>query len=334
MSEQAFDDQVIRELADGRPRTGQQLAERLSVSQGMISQCLRSLTDVGLHVQAMKGKRYRLGQAIELLSEARIHQLLEPGVLARLASFELYLRTDSSNERLLERSPPAPGRSRVCLAEYQTSGRGRMGRQWQAPFASGLCLSIAHVFEKPDATFSALGLAAGVAVVEALAQFGLPGVGLKWPNDVIWQGRKLGGVLIETRGEANGQVRVVIGVGLNYALDGESRRAIAESAVLLPVDILEAHTSKPAGRNVLAAVLVNCLFAMLAKYERLGLAPFLDSWRKVDMLVDRLVVIDAGSAQVAGIARGIDRSGALLVEVDSVQQRFVSGEASLVKTGL
>ncbi len=263
------------------------------------------------------------------LSEERIRGRLDAGARQQIESFDLYLNTDSTNERLLDMPPPAAGKIRVCIAEYQASGRGRMGRHWLCPPASGVCLSVSRVFETPGGDFSALGLAAGVAIIEALGQCGAPGAMLKWPNDILWHGRKLAGVLIETRGEADDSVKAVIGVGINYALDRATRRAIGKSATFMPADMLEICAARPPGRNMLAAALIQRLLHMLSEFEHEGFMPFIGQWREADALLNRPVTVSDGSRQVAGVARGIDEAGALLVEVDGVQSRFISGEASL-----
>jgi BirA family biotin operon repressor/biotin-[acetyl-CoA-carboxylase] ligase len=302
------------------------------VSQATISQQVRALAELGLNVRAMNDEGYQLGHALELLSTGSIRRQLDPNADRQLESFDLFLDTDSTNERLLEMPPPVAGKTRVCMAEYQASGRGRMGRPWHAPFGSGVCLSVSRVFEKPGDTFSALGLAAGVAITKALAQCGVGDVMLKWPNDVIWRGGKLAGVLIEMRGEVGGPVKAVIGVGLNYALDLKARQAIAKSAALAPVDMCEISGGEPPGRNRLAAALIESLLDMLGEFEQHGLKPFVGNWREDDVLLNRPVVVSNGNRRLSGIARGIDETGALLVDVNGVPSRFVSGEASLSST--
>ncbi len=333
MNERQVEAQLINALADGRVHSAQQLAERLSMSNGSISQRVQSLAGLGLDVQDVSGGGYRLGAALELLNADSIRQQLNPDAAARVTSLDVYLNTDSTNERLLSNAPPPGGTVQACLAEYQSMGRGRLRRRWQAPFGSGICMSLARQFDAPGAALSSLALAAGVTVIEVLARCGVRDATLKWPNDVIWQGRKLGGILIETGGQAGGPCRVVIGLGLNYALKEPARRNIAASGALAPADVLEAAVGEPPGRNALAASLLGNLMEMCNVFEQQGFAAFAERWRAADALLGRAVVVTTGAVEVAGIARGIDSDGALLVDSEGTRLRCHSGEASLASMG-
>ena len=125
---------------------------------------------------------------------------------------------DSTNTRLLGLPPPPAGCADVCLSELQHSGRGRRGRRWIATFGDSIALSLAWTFGDAARASPALSLATGVAISRALAKAGARGIGLKWPNDIWFDDRKLGGVLIELRADAGGPAHVVIGVGLNASL--------------------------------------------------------------------------------------------------------------------
>ena len=126
--------------------------------------------------------------------------------------------------RLDQRSPARghatcrAGRFDACLAEFQSAGRGRRGRRWLAPFASGLCLSVNWNFRDAPAALGALSLAIGVAILRALRRHRVHGLALKWPNDIVHGRRKLGGILIDMRGEAAGPAYVVVGCGINVRL--------------------------------------------------------------------------------------------------------------------
>ena len=176
-------------------------------------------------------------------------------------------------------------------------------------------------------TLPALSLGVGVAVSRALARAGAHGISLKWPNDIWFNDRKLGGVLIELRAEAGGPAHVVIGVGINVSLPAEARREIetAGTAVAAVADACK----EPVSRNVVAGAILDELLSMLVQYERLGFSAFRDAWTALDGLKDRPVQVVVGGAAIFGIARGVDSDGALLLETQERMQRFVSGEASL-----
>ena len=216
------------------------------------------------------------------------------------------------------------GHAQVCVAEIQSAGRGRRGRTWLAPFGSGLCLSLAWSFEESPPTLSALSLAVGVAVTRALRRFGGDSVQLKWPNDLVWNARKLGGILIEMRGESSGPTRVVIGLGLNLRLPPTTRLDLAKQQATLVTDLHEILGEKTPGRNALLSAVIDELLITLQIFERQGFEPFAEEWRNYDGLRDANVRVLRANEVINGIARGSAPDGALLVEVDGQVQRFVS----------
>jgi BirA family biotin operon repressor/biotin-[acetyl-CoA-carboxylase] ligase len=176
-------------------------------------------------------------------------------------------------------------------------------------------------------TLPALSLGVGVAVSRGLTRAGAARVKLKWPNDIWFEDRKLGGVLIELRAEAGGPAHVVIGVGVNVSLPAEARREIETEGTA--VAALTDACQSPTSRNMVAGAILDELLSMLAQYERFGFAAFRDAWTALDGLYGRAAQVLVGDNTVTGIARGVDAEGALLLETEDRMQRFVSGEASL-----
>jgi BirA family biotin operon repressor/biotin-[acetyl-CoA-carboxylase] ligase len=176
-------------------------------------------------------------------------------------------------------------------------------------------------------TLPALSLGVGVAVSRALARAGAGGISLKWPNDIWFRDRKLGGVLIELRAEAGGPAHVVIGVGLNVSLPEPARREIEASGVAVAAASDACETAP--SRNLVAGAILDELLSMLVQYERLGFSAFRDEWSALDGLKDRAAQVVVGGTAILGVARGVDSDGALLLETKERMQRFVSGEASL-----
>jgi BirA family transcriptional regulator, biotin operon repressor / biotin---[acetyl-CoA-carboxylase] ligase len=244
-----------------------------------------------------------------------------------LHALELLFNVDSTNTRLLRSAPPPPGTADVCVSELQHAGRGRLGRRWISPFGGGIAMSLGWTCSDVVRTLPALSLGVGVAVSRALARAGAEGISLKWPNDIWFRDRKLGGVLIELRAEAGGPAHVVIGVGLNVSLPGEARREIEASGVAVAA-VTDACKMAPS-RNLVAGAILDELLSMLVQYERLGFSAFRDAWTALDGLKDRPVQVVVGGTAIFGIARGVDSDGALLLETKERMQRFVSGEASL-----
>ena len=175
----------------------------------------------------------------------------------------------------------------------------------------------------------ALGLAVGVAIARALEQWGATEVGLKWPNDLMWKGRKLAGILIEMAGESAGPTRVVIGVGLNVRMPPQVRLALAEQQAALVADLTEMLRQRLPDRNRLVASVIEHLFAVLDVFAHRGFAAFAAEWRAHDALAQAAVKVVSGNDSVTGIAQGVADDGALLVDVQGVQRRYISADVSL-----
>ena len=264
---------------------------------------------------------------VELLEGALIRAQLQDRHEARLYSFDVPLEIDSTNLRLLSGSPPPYGQADVCIAEAQRAGRGRLGRTWISPVGASIAMSVGWAFRETRRELAALGLAAGVAVARALARVGARGVMLKWPNDIWFLDRKIGGILLESRAEAHGPAFLVIGVGVNLTL-GAKARAEMEAAGVRAAALAEACTVPPS-RNQVAGAILDELLGMLVQFEQEGLAPFLAPWACLDALKGRASRVWQGESSIAGYARGVDAEGALLLEVDGQVRRFNSGEVSL-----
>ncbi len=211
----------------------------------------------------------------------------------------------------------------VLLTEYQSGGRGRRGKQWISPFGGSLYCSLLWRFSGGLMALSGVGIVVGIAMAQAVESMGLEGVKLKWPNDLHYADRKLGGVLIELEGESEGPTDVVIGVGLNVKLSDESRQ------IDQPWTALDRHFETAPSRNRLAAALLNRLLPLLDRFEQGGLEALLPEWEQLDRVRDHPVVIHQEGGQVHGIARGIDGMGALKLESNGEIQRHYSGDVSL-----
>ena len=254
----------------------------------------------------------------EPLDAGRIRSALPAGV--RLGGLAVHDAVDSTNTWLLERCADLPS-PYAFLGEHQLAGRGRRGRVWHDAMGRDICLSLLRRFSTANARTQGLSLAVGVAAARALVAVGAGAVGLEWPNDVVWRDRKLGGILIE--GSVAGTVwTAVIGIGLNVGADGApepcGRRVHLESIV-----------GRRVSRNRLAALLIAEVLAECARFETEGAGPALREWRSLDATRGRAVSVDTGLGVVAGVARGVDDAGEILVEVDGAIRRFVSADVSL-----
>lgn len=321
---------VLDLLADGHWHSGVALGDALAVSRAAIWKQVRGLRTLGLTVVAERRRGYRLDRPLDVLSATAIRTELAPATRQALDLLDVLVVTTSTNEHLSLQPAPPPGRILAAIAEFQTGGRGRRGRRWLSPPGQGLCLSISWCFESAPRDLPALSLVVGVAVVRGLAELGVAGVRLKWPNDLMAGGGKVGGILVEVSGESGGPLRVVIGIGLNVrpvpgiaaALRQEGGDAVAVALdELLPGMLLD--------RNTLVAALLNALHASLGTFIDVGWRDFLPAWRQCDCLAGRPIVVTRGSQILQGIARGIADDGALLVEVEGRLLSVVAGDVTL-----
>jgi len=313
-------------LADGAFHSGQDLANGLGVSRTAVWKQLKALVaEYGLDLESVRGRGYRIPGGIDLLDAAAVRTALSGRARELLSDMEVLESVDSTNAELARRAAQGAGPGLVCSAERQTAGRGRRGRHWVSPYARNLYLSVLWQFNQGAAALEGLSLAVGVAVARALADCGVRGVRLKWPNDILLDGAKLGGILLEMQGDVAGPCRVVIGVGLNVAMPGEAARAIDQAWT----DIATATGGRAPARNAVLAAVLNELLPLLADFEQGGFARWRDEWQALDAFVDTPVLLHTGADTLAGTARGVDARGALLLETSTGVQPVYGGEISL-----
>jgi len=316
---------ILNLLADGEFHSGTELAEALGTSRSAVWKQLNGLAELGLQHSAVSGKGYRLENALELLDASQINDEVNGPARRLIASFEIHDQIDSTNRYLVERSQNNALSGSVCFAEYQTAGKGRRGRQWVSPYGSNIYLSILWRFQQGPAAISGLSLAVGVAVIRALKQHQINDIGLKWPNDIYSQGKKLGGILVEVSGETDGPCSAVIGLGLNLFLPETEAGSITQAWT----DLTKVTGQNRLFRNKLAGSLLNHLLPVIAEYEGVGIKAYLDEWRGYDCLTGESATLFIGQQQFEGIVRGIDEDGMLLIErPDGRIQAFASGEVS------
>jgi BirA family transcriptional regulator, biotin operon repressor / biotin---[acetyl-CoA-carboxylase] ligase len=322
-------ERLLRVLADGELHSGEELAHTFGVTRAAVWKQVAKLGRWGLSVTAVRGLGYRLDRAIDLLDAGALRAALPEPVAARIARLDLFTEIGSTNRHLLEQPSPEPGRLDVCIAEFQSEGRGRRGRRWSAPLGGGLCLSVAWQFADAPRELAALTLAVGVTVRRALSRACGLQIELKWPNDLVWDDRKLGGILLELTAEAQGGCHVVAGIGLNVALPTDMLVTVSDWP-RGAVDLATALGRAPPSRTALAAALIEDLAALFADYAGAGFRPYRADWKEADYLLGRHVRLAGDSAGVDGTAVGIDADGALLIETAAgIRRRVVSGDVSV-----
>ena len=325
---------LFKLLADGAFHSGTALGERLGISRAAVHKAIHALAEVGVDIHRVSGRGYRLDEPCVPLAEASIRaqlaqrhtpvaQVRSVDAQSPAVTIEVLDEVDSTNQQLLRQTEFAG--ARVCLAEAQSAGRGRRGRGWVATPGHNILMSMSWRFETGPAGLSGLSLAAGLAVLHALQEFGVPDAGLKWPNDILLDGRKLAGLLIDLRAEVNGPSWVVLGLGLNVHI------AAADAArVDQPWAALRECLAAPVDRNRLAALLIAHLQEMFCVFAVDGFSSFHDEWQRRHLFNGKRVQLRNGDILTVGTVEGVDANGALRVR-DAVGEirSYHSGEVSL-----
>ena len=315
--------ELLRLLSDANLHSGPALARELGATLAAVRLALRELEELGLDLRRQPGRGYRLAEAYEFLDAAAVRAQL--GVRARGFLLELLDTCASTNTLLLERARGGAPSGSVIACELQSAGRGRRGNRWQSGLGGGLTFSLLWRFRQGAAGLAGLSLASGVAVARALASLDIEGVQLKWPNDLLHAGRKLGGILIELQGDAAGPSAAVIGIGVNLSLRSAMRDAIAQPVT----DLATIATQVPQRNHLLAAILIE-LEQVLEQFAERGFAPLREEWVSRHAHQGRLVTLSSGEGKsTVGRATGVAEDGALLVETARGLERCVSGELSL-----
>ena len=241
---------------------------------------------------------------------ASLHAALNEAVRARIDSVEIFPEIASTNSYLLNQAAPDSGRCRIVIADHQTAGRGQRGNTWLSPRLAGLYLSCAYTFREIPQHFPCLTLAIGVAVADSLNQLGTS-CKLKWPNDLMLEDGKLGGILTELQRAAASTTTVIVGLGLNLdftayrdSLPGDSHR-IAQ---------LYAADGQVPGRADVASITIEHILGALQTFDESGFSSFFKRWNARDWLHGHTVRVATAESDIFGVASGIDSDGALLIQ--------------------
>lgn len=298
--------ELLRQLGTGNAVSGEALATQFDVTRAAVWKQIAALRALGLPIEARSRAGYRMPWPLQLLHLPSIASKLQT---ASDSPIHLHWEQDSTQDALARLLPDAPDMT-VVLAEYQTLGRGRRGHGWLSPPGMGITLSCLKHFAGGPAALSGLSIAMGVCLVQALTRAGVPGLQLKWPNDVVADEGKLAGILIEVSGEYDGPSVVRVGVGLNVRLAPSVHGAIDQAVT----DLATLCGGTPPDRNALAARLIEHLRIGLLRFEREGLLPFAQDFAHMDWLAGKSLSVCGPHGMQSGIGRGIDAHGALRVE--------------------
>ena len=321
---------ILQLLADGKFHSGEALAQRFKVTRATIWNALQHAESLGVEIFSVRGRGYKLPQAIELLDK----NLALNAIGEQRAWFNLQILDEvaSTNTYLMQHKTAAHA---TCVAAHvQTQGKGRRGRSWVSQLGASLTFSLLWRFQCGAAALSGLSLAVGVALMRALHSLGVGQAQLKWPNDVlvfednasgISRPRKLAGILIELQGDLDGPSAAVIGIGINLNLPKNVLLNIDQPAV----DLANV-SAKPINQSELLGVILKHLAEVLSDFEQHGFIGLRDEWLSYHAYKNKAVrMLLPNGTEVIGTVTGVAEDGILLVETALGLQRFSAGEISL-----
>ncbi|MCA1931852.1 bifunctional biotin--[acetyl-CoA-carboxylase] ligase/biotin operon repressor BirA [Rheinheimera sp.] len=315
--------QLVLYLADGALCSGQWLGEQLGISRTAVAKHLEQLQRHGLDLYKIKGKGYRLAQPVHLLDAAQIKAQQQQSAPVWVQSV-----TDSTNSQLMQKLKEgvALEKGTVLVAEAQTAGRGRRGKQWFSPFGCNLYFSMYWQLEQGIQAAMGLSLVVGLAVAKVLQQQWQLPVRLKWPNDLYIEHKKLGGILVELAGQTHAQCDVVIGLGLNIRMPEQTDREVDQ-----PWADLTSALGKPIDRNLLVVLLQHQLVQELRQFSQHGFSGYVQDFNQLDQFSGEQVTLSSGNQSTTGFCAGVDAQGGLVLEINGQKQSFYGGELSLRK---
>jgi BirA family biotin operon repressor/biotin-[acetyl-CoA-carboxylase] ligase len=318
---------ILLLLADGKFHSGQELGDILGVSRTAVWKHLQKLTALGLPVTTVKGKGYCLKDGLDLLNESEIRRHLASETQMLLSELDIRMIVDSTNTCAMKNGG-SYGNGYVCVAEQQTAGKGRRGRQWISPFGKNIYLSLVWNFEGA-AVLEGLSLAVGVAIADALKDCGVTDIELKWPNDLLWRGRKLAGVLLEMSGDPSGACQLVVGIGINVSMPEVIATEIDQPWVDIQSILTESGGGSGVTRNQLIAALLTQLLPMMQTYAEKKFSTYRARWEMLNAHANQCVELRTAKDLIVGTLLGVNDSGALRLETTQGEQLFYGGEVSL-----
>lgn len=307
--------QILALLSSGQFVSGEQLATELGISRAAVNKHIDALETYGVAIYSVKGRGYKLANPISLIDASRLVKSIDN----RCFYFDEIV---STNGFMLSHTTELKNGD-VCVAEYQSAGRGRRGRTWVSPYGHHLYFSLFWTFPQGMAQAMGLSLVVACTLVEVLKSFGVENIGVKWPNDIYLDNKKLAGILIEMSGQADSQCQLIIGVGVNMAMSDEQGKGIDQ-----PWSDLSELVDMP-DKTALVIELQKQLKRDIQLFEREGLAEFKARWQAADLFYGREIRLLMGEKSVEGICRGVDEQGAVLLETADGVQAFIGGEISL-----
>ena len=302
--------QLIDLLSDQKFHSGTQLGAQLHTSRSNVWKMISALKQKGLDIEAVSNKGYRLSTPIELLSHHDITSQLDTHGQSYADHMHIFPTINSTNTFALEQLRKGYRKPMVCFAEEQTAGRGRRGNHWASPFGQNIYCTMVDFLPPDSVDFSSISLCISIAIADCLSHHTAnSAIQVKWPNDILCNNQKIAGILIESVTEANAQIPVVIGMGINLNMATNHDPSIEQAWTNLVQ-----HSPQPISRNTLTAQLINHVSKSIDIYKKKGFAAFQPSWQAYDALKNKSIVLKQGTDTISGIARGVSSKGELIIE--------------------
>jgi BirA family biotin operon repressor/biotin-[acetyl-CoA-carboxylase] ligase len=314
----------LLEGARGSFVSGEEIARALGVSRAALWKRVNSLRGKGFKIESRRGMGYRLASAPEFSAEE-----IKSTARGRLGKEMVFLENaTSTNDVAMGLAAEGAAHGTVVVADRQSRGRGRLGRHWVSPAGENIYMSVVlrPALHPRDATL--LTLLSSVACAQAVKETTGLEAEIKWPNDVQVGGKKLGGILLETRTEPDRVTHAVVGIGINVNMRaGDFPASIKKTAT----SVLR-ETGKKFRRTPIASAIINQMDQELKRLEKEGRGPLLARWKELSSTLGRKVKVTGGDGTLSGTAMGIDDEGRLLLRLANRRlKKISSGDIVMVR---
>lgn len=312
--------QVLERLSDGAYHDGNSIGEELSMTRSAVWKIIKKLIDFSIPIDSIKGKGYALKEPYILLQTEKIRTHIPLHLFGSISSTNDYLKKFKNAKTPI-----------IAISEHQSKGKGRLHRTWHSPFGQNIYLSCLYPFQKDVSELAGLSLLVSLSIVNTLKKIGIDDLlCVKWSNDVMYDQQKLSGNLIEVQAETHDVSQAIIGIGLNVNMLNDASNEITQSWTSVRKIL-----GKYIDRNVLCTQLIENLLTYLQRFNDHGFSAFLDEWKEVDGLYQKMITLQSFNENFVGRVMGINPQGHLLLELASGEIRaFSSGQTSIIKSRL
>ncbi|MFZ9034504.1 MAG: biotin--[acetyl-CoA-carboxylase] ligase [Francisellaceae bacterium] len=305
--------------------SGDELGRHLNITRAAIWKAIRQLNEqYHCQIESIKGKGYKLTHHFCFLNE---NEILE-GIDRSTIVLSLFDTLNSTND-YLNKQKNNDGKYQLCISEHQSAGKGRFDRRWHSPFGQNIYLSLKSTLFSDVSELSGLSLATAAVIADGLKTiYPTLDIGIKWPNDIYLNHKKLSGNLTEIKATSNLQTEIIIGIGINVNTMEDARNTISQPWISLAQAL--GHQED---RNIIINLLLKRLIQMLEIIEKQGCSTFLSLYRHFDFLKNKKITLHLPNGNtVTGIAIGTNERGLIGLKTDNGIDYFSSGEASIDKS--